>query len=477
MSFKLPPFASAVAQKLLSSGGAKVLSEAQQATALATRLEQLGSKGALSAAEKAEHAELKKAVGELEASGWKPNESAAPRDANESGFDSKKPRAQGAKNLIDGVQNWVDNATLAGGLAGAALTAGVVTAPAGVAATAVSDVAGLVNAGVDVVQAGVAAAQGDFKGAGEQLLQAGGRALGAIPYVGTALRSEKLAVKAGVEVVQVGEKVAAKAAAKTATAELGEAAVKTFAKETAEHPAFTDLAWSLGSKFKGASLETIADAGATKQVAQLAERIRKGDVAGTTLARYKAGDAGVNDFLHDVAAKFSKAPGAKLSASSVAELGEDTVKLLGKPGAPLAEAVSKALSSGKLATKDLEVVRNAASVLDQTGNQVVRDGISAAMKKALEAGAPGKALADVVEKAKLLDKAAVKAGTGSSSLTTVLSGASKNAQDFKQTFETLLDARISPKGLQTALNPELLSQVTNKAGFDRLVSEARRMSI
>jgi hypothetical protein len=311
-------------------------------------------------------------------------------------------------------------------------------------------------------------------------LQAGGRAIGAIPYIGTAIRGAKLA-KAGVQAAELTEKAVATAAGRAAAgkaATLSEDAVKGFVKETADHPALTDLAYSLGGKFKGATLTTIADAKGVNQIAETAEKIRSGATAGTTLSRYKKGEEGVNDFLHDVSAKFAKSPGEKLTGEAVAQLGEDTGKLLGKAGAPLAESLGKALSTGKLATKDLETVRRAAATLDGTGNQVVRDGIGLAMKKALESGSPGKALAEVADKAALIEKTALREGSGATSMTTRLSQASPDALAFRQSFETLLDSRISTRGLTGALaKPELLSGLTSKAGLDKLVSEARRLSI
>jgi hypothetical protein len=62
MGFSLPPFAASLAERMVSRAGASALSEAEKAGALASRLEQLTAKPALSAAAKAEQAELKKAV-------------------------------------------------------------------------------------------------------------------------------------------------------------------------------------------------------------------------------------------------------------------------------------------------------------------------------------------------------------------------------------------------------------------------------
>lgn len=474
----LPSLASSLATRLATTGHA--LSDAEKVTGLATRLEQLSAKSTLTAAERAEKSELSKAVTELKEQGWLTKETRAAPDRNGSSFAEGKAKGKGSTvtGLIDAAQNWVDGATLAGGLAGAGLTATVAGAPAGVVTTLVADAAGLVNAGVDVVQAGVAAAQGDFAEAGTQLLEAGGRALGAIPYVGTALRGAKVA-KAGVQVaekvaVQVGEKAALKAGA--TAAKVSTEAVEAFVKDTAGHPALTDLAYTLGAKFKGATLHSIADASGVEQLTVLAEKIRKGDTAGTTLARYAKGEGGVNDFLHDVVGRFAKSSSTKLNASAIGELGESTVKLLGKPGAELAKSVDAALATGKLATKHLDAVRRGAELLDGTGNAVVRQGITNAMKTALESANPGKALQTLVDKATLIEKTAVKAGGGSTSLTTLLSQASHDTQQFRQTFETLLDSRISLEGLQRALTPERLAKMTDKAGFDQLVSEARRLS-
>lgn len=455
------------------SAGA-TLTDAEKAAQLAVRLEQLSAKPALTAAEKAEKAELSKAVGEIKQQGWVPKDvrrspprSSEPPPAAES--KAKKKEAAPATGVIDRIQNWVDDATLAGGIAGAGMTVSGIGAPAGVVTTLVSDVAGLANAGIDVVQAGVAAAQGDFGEAGAQLLQAGGRALGAIPYAGTALRVGKLA-KGGAEVVaKVATDVAEKSAAK-ATAEA-------FVKQTTDHPALTDLHWSLGKKFEGATLETIAEPKAVEQIAAMAEKIRTGDTAGTTLSRYKKGDAGVNDFLQDVTAQFSKTPEAKLTAEAVGELGQSTAKLLGKPGAPLAQAVDAALANGSLRTKDLAQLRRASELLDGTQNPLIREGLTNALKAALESKVPGKALETAIDKALLLEKTQVKVGMGSQQFATQLSNATQNRVDFRQAYETLLDPRISVEGLKKALNPELLASMTNKAGFDRLVSEARRMSL
>jgi hypothetical protein len=455
------------------SAGA-TLSDAEKAAQLAVRLEQLSAKPALTAAEKAEKAELRKAVGEIKQQGWVPKDvrRQPPRSTEQppaAESKAKKKEAAPATGVIDRIQNWVDDATLVGGIAGAGMTVSGVGAPVGVATTLVSDVAGLANAGIDVVQAGVAAAQGDFGEAGAQLLQAGGRALGAIPYVGTAMRTAKLA-KGGVE-------VAAKVAADVAEKSAAKATTEAFVKETADHPALTDLHWSLGKKFEGATLKSIADEKGVEQISAMAEKIRKGDTAGTTLSRYPKGDAGVNDFLQDVTAKFSKTPDVKLTAEAVGELGESTAKLLGKAGGPLTKAVDAALAKGSLRTKDLAQLRRASELLDGTTNPVIREGLTNALKAALDSKVPGKALETAIDKALLLEKTQVKAGTASSAFSVKLSSASQNAAEFREAYETLLDPRISVEGLQKALNPELLSNLTNKVGFDRLVSEARRASL
>lgn len=140
-----------------------------------------------------------------------------------------KPKTPSSKT-VDKVQGWVDNATAAGGAAGFAMTATVVAAPVGIATSLLAEAATIANAGVDLVQAGKAALDGDKRETKKQLLEAGRRAISAIPLVGPAVAGGRMAAKLGVDVAEKAEAVANKAADKLA-AQVSTVAVETIKRK------------------------------------------------------------------------------------------------------------------------------------------------------------------------------------------------------------------------------------------------------
>ncbi len=140
-----------------------------------------------------------------------------------------KPKAPSGKT-IDKVQGWVDNATAAGGAAGFAMSATVVGAPAGIATSLLAEAATIANAGVDLVQAGKAALDGNKRETKKQLLEAGRRAISAIPLVGSAVAGGRIASKLGIDVAEKAEAVANKAADKLA-AQVSSVAVDTVGRK------------------------------------------------------------------------------------------------------------------------------------------------------------------------------------------------------------------------------------------------------
>lgn len=350
---------------------------------------------------------------------------AANRPRDEDGFDgptSKHVNLTGV-GIVDRAQDALDKWSLAVGLvsAGATFTP---AAPAGIAGSATTDLVDLSSALVDATQALAAALRLDGPEAMKQLRDAIMRGASAVPGAG-------LAVQSGKQVARIANESVS--------------SVDNMINSTVEHPAFRELKYTAG--IKNASLShVVTNREAATKVTELANQIMRGDTAGSTLARFGGGPAGMNKFLHEICETFAERGAKALDVADINKMSESIDDLVG-PNHILGGAATMAI--GRLATKDLDLVRESAKLVSDTSNPLIKSALGKAFNDALQSNQPAQELVNALEKAKQLSSG------GARVLSDVAARTRQHGTDapgvFTSTMNRLLEPDISPANLRQAL--------------------------